>query len=134
MGKTDLIQTFHELAGKPDRWRHAVINEIADRPAPSVVESLMELSLVLSRQGFPEMEKSLFDETKCDLSFALEKELQKPVLLILDEALLFFRSKSGAPKSEMDRILACICGTGPLSPGGSRSSWTESLRRPGGPS
>ncbi len=71
---------------------------------PSVVESLMELSVALSRQGLPEMENILFEEANPNLGFAVEKALQRPVLIILDEAQRFFRAKSGAPMPEIDRI------------------------------
>src|SRR6266446_1129500 len=63
VGKTDLARDFRELAEKQGNWQQALINEIADRATPSVIESLMELSVVLSQQGLPEMEQVLFAQT-----------------------------------------------------------------------
>lgn len=61
VGKTDLARDLRELSEKLG-MKPAVINEIADRPTPNVLESLMELSLVLSQQGLPEMEQVLFEQ------------------------------------------------------------------------
>ncbi len=111
VGKTDLARDFRALAeqqqspDKKPRWQQAVINEIADRATPSVLESLMELSLVLSQQGLPEMEQILFEQKLPNPAFALEKALQRPVVIILDEAQRFFRDDTGAPLPEMNSIL-----------------------------
>jgi tetratricopeptide (TPR) repeat protein len=115
VGKTDLARDFRELAEKQGEWQRAVINEIADRPTPSVIGSLTELSLLLSRQGLPEMERAFFEERVPNLAsalertpnpaFALEKALRRPVVIILDEAQRFFTAKSGAPPPEMIGIL-----------------------------
>src|SRR4051794_25877307 len=90
VGKTDLARDFRELAEKQGCWQKAVINEIADRATPSVIESLMELSIVLSQQGLPEMEQVLFKQSNPNLAFAVEAALQRPVVIILDEAQRFF--------------------------------------------
>jgi len=114
VGKSDLARDFRELAEKqqwPDKqpkWQQAVINEIADRPTPSFLESLMGLSSTLSQQGLPEMEKILFEQINPNLAYALEKALQRPVIIILDEAQRFFRDNSGAPLPELDGILAFL--------------------------
>ena len=79
-GKSDLARDFRDLAAKQTRWQHAVINEIADRPTPSVVESLMELSVALSHQGMPGMEAVLFEETSRNLGHAVETALRVPVV------------------------------------------------------
>src|SRR5207244_11412004 len=100
VGKTDLVRDLRELAERqqgPDGkrlWQQAVINEIADRPTPSIRESLMELSVILSDQGLPEMEKVLFEQTNPSLGHALEKALLRPVVIILDEAQRFFQAES----------------------------------------
>lgn len=85
VGKTDLARDFRELAEKQGR-KPAVINEVADRATPNVLESLMELSIVLGQQGLPEMEQVLFEQTDPNPAYALEKALQRPVVIILDEA------------------------------------------------
>jgi len=108
VGKTDLARDFRELAEKQGNWQQAVINEVADRATPSVLESLMELSVVLSQQGMPEMEQVLFEETHPNLAHALEKALKRPVIIIFDEAQRFFRADSGAPLPEMNGILAFL--------------------------
>src|ERR1700688_843835 len=72
VGKSDLARDFRASVEKQGKWQKAVINEIADRPTPSLVESLMELSVVLSNQGLPEMEKVLFEEPNPNLAFAME--------------------------------------------------------------
>ena len=108
VGKTDLARDFRELAEKQGLWQQAVINEIADRATPSVLESLMELSVTLSQQGMPEMEQVLFEQTNPNPAYALEKALQRPVLIILDEAQRFFREDSGAPLPEMNSILTLL--------------------------
>jgi tetratricopeptide (TPR) repeat protein len=108
VGKSDLARDFRELAERQGPWQHAVIDEIADRPTPSILESLMELSVVLSRQGLKEMEKVLFEETDPNLGYAVEKALQQPVVIILDEAQRFFREDSGSPLPEMNGILSFL--------------------------
>ncbi len=108
VGKTDLARDFRELAEKQGKWQQAVINEIADRATPSVIESLMELSATLSRQGLPEMEAVLFGEANPNLAFALEKALQRQVLIILDEAQRFFEAGDGSPLPEMNGILSFL--------------------------
>ena len=108
VGKSDLARDFRALAEKEGKRHKPVINEIADRLTPSVFESLMELSVVLSNQGLPEMEKILFDESNPNLAFAMEKALQRPVLIILDEAQRFFQPDSGTPLPEMSGILSFL--------------------------
>ncbi|HEV2851352.1 MAG TPA: TIR domain-containing protein [Thermoanaerobaculia bacterium] len=108
VGKTDLARDFRELAERQGNWQHAVINEVADRANPSVLESLMELSVVLSQQGMPEMEQVLFEETHPNLAHALEKALKRPVVIIFDEAQRFFRADSGVPLPELNGILAFL--------------------------
>ncbi|HKG22310.1 MAG TPA: hypothetical protein VKC34_10450, partial [Blastocatellia bacterium] len=108
VGKTDLARDFREVAEKQETWQHAVINEIADRAAPSVLESLMELSVILSQQSMPEMEQVLFGQKNPNLGYALESALRRRVVVILDEAQRFFRSDSGAPLPEMNGILAFL--------------------------
>ena|SRR5271157_1589431 len=108
VGKTDLARDFRELAEKQGKWQQAVINEVADRATPSILESLMELSVVLSQQGLSEMEAVLFDQTNPNLGYAVESALQRPVVLILDEAQRFFRADSGSPLPEMESILAFL--------------------------
>ena len=106
VGKTDLARDLRDAAEKQNCWEQAVINEISDRPTPSVIESLMELSATLSSQGLPEMERVLFEEANPNLAFALEKALQRPVIIILDEAQRFFKTDSGSPLPEMNGILS----------------------------
>ncbi len=112
VGKTDLARDFRKLAEQQQstdlkpKWQQAVINEIADRATPSVLESLMELSLTLSQQGLPEMEQALFDQESQNTAFALEKALQRPVVIIIDEAQRFFCSGTGAPLPDMNKILS----------------------------
>ena len=108
VGKTDLARDLRDLAEKQGKWKQAVINEIADRATPSVIESLMELSATLSRQDLPEMEAVLFGEANPNLAFALEKALQRPVLIILDEAQRFFEAGDGSPLPEMNGILSFL--------------------------
>src|SRR5216684_1807635 len=108
VGKTDLARDFRELAEKQGKWHHAVINEIADRATPSVLESLMELSIALSEQGLGEMATVLFETSNPNLGYAVEKALQRPVVVILDEAQRFFQAESGAPLPEMNGILALL--------------------------
>jgi tetratricopeptide (TPR) repeat protein len=107
VGKTDIARDFRELAEKAGR-KPSVINEVADRATPDVLESLMELSMVLSQQGLPEMEHVLFEERAPNLAYALEKALKRPVVMVLDEAQRFFRVESGAPLPEMKGILAYL--------------------------
>ena len=54
------------------------------------------------------MEQVLFEQKDPNLAYALEKALQRPVVIILDEAQRFFRPESGAPLPEMDGILAFL--------------------------
>ncbi len=108
VGKTDLAADLREAAEKQKCWKQAVINEISDRPTPSVIESLMELSATLSRQGLPEMERVLFEETNPNLAYALEKALQRPVVIILDEVQRFFKADSGSPLPEISGILSFL--------------------------
>ena len=114
VGKTDLARDFRELAEReqlPDKkpkWQQAVINEISDRATPSVLESLMELSITLSQQGLTEMEKVIFEQKDANLGFALEKALRRPVVIVLDEAQRFFRDDTGAPLPEMNGILSFL--------------------------
>src|ERR1017187_250034 len=108
VGKTDLARDFREFAEKQGKCQLAVINEIADRVTPSILESLMELSIALSRQGLSEMETVLFDQGDPDLGYALERALQRPVVLILDEAQRFFRPNSGSPLPELSNILTFL--------------------------
>ena len=108
VGKTDLARDFREVADRQGKWQHAFINEIADRPTPSVLESLMELSVVLSQQGLPEMEQVLFEQPNPNLAYAVEKALHRPVVVIIDEAQRFFRVDSGSPLPEMNGILAFL--------------------------
>jgi len=108
VGKTDLARDFRELAEKQGKWQQVVINEIADRPTPSVLESLMELSATLSQQGLVEMETVLFESPDPNLAYAVEKALQRPVVIILDEAQRFFHADSGAPLPEMNGILTFL--------------------------
>jgi hypothetical protein len=108
VGKTDLARDLRQLAETQGKWHHALINEITDRPTPSVLESLMELSVMLSQQQLPEMEAVLFEETSPNLGYAVEKALQRPVLIILDEAQRFFEADSGAPLPEMNGILTFL--------------------------
>ena len=89
VGKTDLARDFRELAEKAG-WKPAVINEVADRATPDVRESLMELSILLGQQGLSEMERILFEEEAPNLAYALEKTLQRPVVVIMVEAQRFF--------------------------------------------
>ena len=108
VGKTDLARDLREAAEKQKRWEQAVINEISDRPTPSVIESLMELSATLSRQGLPEMERVLFEEPDPNLAYALEKALQRRVVIILDEAQRFFKADSGSSLPELSGILSFL--------------------------
>ena len=108
VGKTDLARDFRDLAEKLGNWEHAVINEVSDRATPSVLESLMELSVILSQQGLPEMEEVLFEEPHPNLALALERALKRPVIIIIDEAQRFFRADSGTPLPEMNSILAFL--------------------------
>ncbi|TAK15000.1 MAG: hypothetical protein EPO35_08620 [Acidobacteria bacterium] len=108
VGKTDFARDLRDAAEKQNYWEQAVINEISDRPTPSVIESLMELSATLSRQGLPEMERVLFEQANPNLAFALEKVLQRPVVVILDEAQRFFKSDSGSPLPEFNGILSFL--------------------------
>ena len=108
VGKTDLARDFRELAEKQGKWQHVVINEIADRATPSVLESLMELSVTLSQQGLVEMETVLFEPIDPNLGYAVEKALQRPVVIILDEAQRFFHADSGTPLPEMNGILTFL--------------------------
>ena len=107
VGKTDLARDFRELADKAG-MRPAVINEVADRATPDVLENLMELSEVLSRQGLPQMERVLFEQKSPNLAYALERALQQSVVIILDEAQRFFHPESGAPLPEMNGILSLL--------------------------
>jgi len=107
VGKTDLARDFRELAENAG-WKPAVINEVADRATPNVVENLMELSIILSQQGLPEMERVLFEQSNPNLAYAIERVLQRPVVIILDEAQRFFRAASGTPLPEMNGILAFL--------------------------
>jgi tetratricopeptide (TPR) repeat protein len=108
VGKTDLARDLLTTSEMQRCWQQAVINEITDRPTPSVIESLMELSATISRQGLPEMEAVLFGELNPNLAFALEKALQRPVIIILDEAQRFFKADSGSPLAEMNGILSFL--------------------------
>ena len=108
VGKTDLARDFRELAEEQGKWQHVVINEIADRVTPSVIESMMELSVTLSQQKMPEMEQVLFEQTNPNIAYSLERALQYPVVIILDEAQRFFRPDSGSPLPEMNGILAFL--------------------------
>ncbi|MEI2718948.1 MAG: hypothetical protein V9E87_02215 [Gemmatimonadales bacterium] len=108
VGKTDLARDLRDAAEGQECWEQAVINEIADRPTPSVIESLMELSATLSRQGLPEMEQVLFEEVNPNLAFGLEKALKRPVLIILDEAQRLFNTDSGSPLPEVNGILSFL--------------------------
>jgi tetratricopeptide (TPR) repeat protein len=108
VGKSDLARDLCEAAEKQKYWQQVVINEISDRPTPSVIESLMELSATLSHQGLPEMEQLLFEETNPNLAYALEKVLQRPVVIVLDEAQRFFKADSGSPLPEMNAILSFL--------------------------
>ncbi len=104
VGKTDLARDFRDLAEQAG-WKLAVINEVADRATTDFVECLMELSVALSRQGLPEMEQVLFEQAEPNLGYALEKALQRPVVIILDEAQRLFRIDTGSPQNELNRIL-----------------------------
>jgi len=108
VGKSDLARDFRGLAEKQGRWEQAVINEIADRTTPSVLECLMELSTVLGEQGLPEMERVLFEESAPNLAGALEKALRRPVVIILDEAQRLFHRESGSPLPELHGILSFL--------------------------
>ncbi len=108
VGKTDLARDLRDAAQKRECWEHTVINEISDRPTPSVIEGLMELSASLSRQGLPEMERVLFEETSPNLAFALEEALSRPVVIILDEAQRFFMPDSGSPLPELNNVVSFL--------------------------
>src|SRR5689334_11482196 len=105
VGKTDLARDFRDLAAKDAGWEAAVIHEISDRPTPDVLESLMELSSVLSQQGMPEMEQVVFNDPNPNLAYALEIVLRRAVVVIIDEAQRFFHADSGKPLPETDAIL-----------------------------
>ena len=94
VGKTDIARDFRELAEKAGR-KPSVIHEVSDRATPDVLESLMELSLVLSQQGLPEMETVVFEQQNPNLAFAVEKALLHSVVIILDGAQRFFRPEFG---------------------------------------
>jgi hypothetical protein len=106
VGKTDLARDFRALASKQGNWQQAVIDEVADRPTSSVLESMMELSEKLSQQGLPEMEEILLGEANPNIAFALEKALRRPVVIILDESQRFFVKDSGSPLPEWNAVLA----------------------------
>ncbi|MCA9054486.1 MAG: AAA family ATPase, partial [Planctomycetaceae bacterium] len=105
VGKTDLARDFSELAEQQGR-KPVIIEEIADRPTPSVLESLMELSAVLSQHGLPDMEQQVFEQVHPQLGQAVELALQNPVVIVLDEAQRLFRAESGAPLPEMNQVLS----------------------------
>src|ERR1700730_8773527 len=68
----------------------------------------MELSVILRNQGLPDMEKALFEQPNPNLAFAMEKALQLPVVIILDEAQRFFQPDLGNPLPEMNGILSFL--------------------------
>lgn len=111
VGKTDLARDFRALVDRQRssdnkrRWQQAVINELPDCEV-SVVGSLMELSITLSQQGLPEMEQVLLAESDSDPAHALEMALQKPVVIIIDEAQRFFLPDSSVPMQAWKKILA----------------------------
>ncbi len=105
VGKTDLARDFCGMAESLGKCEHAVINEIADRAAPSVLESLMELSIVLSQQGLADMEALLFEQANPNFGSALEKALQRSVVIIFDEAQRLFLTDSGTPLPQIKSIL-----------------------------
>jgi len=112
VGKSEVANDLLDAAenqlahDKKPKWEQAVRYVIAERATPSVIESLMELSSVLSQRGLPEMEKILFEQKNADLGSAFETALQRPVVIVLDEAQLFFRSDTSVPLPELERILA----------------------------
>lgn len=105
VGKNTLAEEFCAAVRKQGHFQAAVIDEIADRATPSVLESLMDLAMKLSHQSLPEMEQVLFARGSPDIAYALEKALARPVLIVLDESQRFFKANSGEPLAEWKNAL-----------------------------
>jgi tetratricopeptide (TPR) repeat protein len=105
VGKTDLARELRDSAQKQGRTK-AITNEVPDHTTPPIDDSLMELAVSLSNLGLPEMETALFGQGSHSLGYAMERALEQPVLIILDEAQRLFVRDSGTPLSEMKGIFA----------------------------
>jgi len=105
VGKTDLAIELLNSIERRGGWDHAVIDEISEGSS-SVVDALMELSSRLSGQGLPEMETVLWTETRPLPGHAFEKALQRPVVIVIDQAQRLFLQNRGAPVPEMAALLS----------------------------
>jgi len=104
VGKTDLALELLGQAERQGKWEHAVIDEIGDR-SRSVTENLMEFSSRLSREGIREMEEVLWLQERPMLGHAFEKVLQRPVVIVMDQAQRLLVPDRGDPLPELVGIL-----------------------------
>jgi tetratricopeptide (TPR) repeat protein len=107
VGKTDLALELLDLAERQGKWEHVVINEVAE-DSKSVLESLMDLSSKLSLQGLPEMETVLFEQKTPSIGHAIEKALQRSVVIVIDHAQRLFVPDKGSPLPEMNKALSYL--------------------------
>lgn len=62
----------------------------------------------MSNQGLKELEQVLLGEAHPNLSYALERTLKRPVVIVLDESQRFFHEDSGIPLPEFNGVLSFL--------------------------
>jgi tetratricopeptide (TPR) repeat protein len=106
VGKTDLAHQLIEQALASGLCKHALIEEIVDRPIPSVAESFQELAAQMSLHGVSDMHLPSNPSGSANLALSFEKLLQVPIVLVLDQVQRFFRPNSTSPIPQFEAVLS----------------------------
>lgn len=134
VGKSDLVAEVVTAFESTNDWT-VVTYEIPDRPSIVLIDIWLDIADQLAHQNRPKMQEVMLGEDECNPAFAIEKALNRNVLIVLDEAQRLFGPDSGRPVDQLAGILAFLK-TRPNLPGRllllsdrlvERERWSESF-------
>ncbi|SIO56974.1 Glycosyltransferase involved in cell wall bisynthesis [Paraburkholderia phenazinium] len=134
VGKSDLVAEVVTAFESTSEWT-VVTYEIPDRPSILIVDVWLDIADQLAHQNRPKMQEVMLGEDEGNPAFAIEKALNRNVLIVLDEAQRLFDPDSGRPVDQLAGILAFLK-TRPNLPGRllllsdrlvERERWSESF-------
>jgi tetratricopeptide (TPR) repeat protein len=97
VGKTDLAHDFEDAAIRQGMAEQVFYYTAPDSKSPDFIDVLLEISAALSQKGLTAMEDYLFNTRKTIHGLAIEKALEHPIIIVLDEAQRLFSANSGSP-------------------------------------
>ncbi|MFM0380083.1 glycosyltransferase [Paraburkholderia strydomiana] len=107
VGKSDLVAEVAAAFASMNEWT-VVTYEVPDRPSIVLVDVWLDIADELARQNRPKMQEIMLGEDGNNPAFAIEKALNRNVLIVLDEAQRLFEPDSGRPSDQLAGILAFL--------------------------